>query len=116
MQPPEQPSLRAVLEFYDITVGPERREVPILCPIHDESRPSASMNEDEGLWNCQACGAGGDALTLIQLKEGYTDDFRSALEFAEKHFGTVQQPRQKRGHGRPARGGFTPAFRKRVLG
>jgi DNA primase len=32
-------------------------EVAVLCPFHDDSKPSASFNVEKGLFHCFACGA-----------------------------------------------------------
>lgn len=53
-----------------------------LCPFHDDHSPSLSVNVETGLYNCFACGAGGDAFTLYQKIKGV--DFPTALkEIAE---------------------------------
>ena len=61
----DKPSIRAVLEHYGCDVPMRgRREVSVLCPIHEETRPSCSVNEDEGLIHC----LGGE--TLVMTPEG----------------------------------------------
>lgn len=44
----------------------------IRCPVHTDRSPSCSVQIREGLllWNCHACGASGDALTLIGAVRG----------------------------------------------
>lgn len=39
-------------------------DLPCPHPAHEDSRPSASVNLNTGLWNCFSCGRGGDLLTL----------------------------------------------------
>lgn len=40
------------------------------CPLHDDSRRSASLNVNTGLWYCNACEQGGRVATLLkQMKE-----------------------------------------------
>lgn len=53
----------------------------ILCPVHDEDRPSAVVDMTTGKWRCFACHAHGDAIDLIQLKEGVS--FSEAATIAE---------------------------------
>lgn len=31
-----------------------------LCPFHDDTNPSLSINPTKNLWQCFGCGAGGD--------------------------------------------------------
>lgn len=40
-------------------------EVKILCPAHEDSTPSASLNTSSKLWRCMACQAKGDIVTFI---------------------------------------------------
>ena len=32
-----------------------------LCPYHEDSKASFSVNVDKGVWNCKACGVSGNA-------------------------------------------------------
>lgn len=41
------------LEVFKVTGD----EVLVLCPFHDDSKPSASFNVEKGLFHCFACGA-----------------------------------------------------------
>lgn len=50
-----------------------------LCPLHDERTPSFTVSPSKQLFKCFGCDAGGDALSLVELKEGL--DFPAALEF-----------------------------------
>lgn len=44
------------------------------CPLHDDTRRSASLNVESGLWYCNACDIGGKATTLArQVREGIND-------------------------------------------
>lgn len=49
------------------------------CPLHDDRTPSFTITPSKQLFHCFGCAAGGDALSLVQLKEGL--DFAGALEF-----------------------------------
>lgn len=42
------------------------------CPLHDEKTPSFHVTPAKNIFKCFGCGAGGDAITFIMLKEGYT--------------------------------------------
>lgn len=48
-----------------------------LCPFHDDSSPSLSVNREKGLWHCFGCGAGGDAIEFIERAEKI--DFPEAI-------------------------------------
>jgi hypothetical protein len=70
--------LEAAFTRYGLTYP--RRPQKIRCPIgtHEDTHPSATINPTEGLWNCFTCGQGGDAYTLIMLREGV--GFREAKQ------------------------------------
>ncbi len=40
------------------------KELAVCCPLHDDHRPSMSLDTDKGLWFCHPCGEGGDAIQL----------------------------------------------------
>jgi 5S rRNA maturation endonuclease (ribonuclease M5) len=56
-----------------------------LCPFHEDTRASLSLNLKNGLWNCKACSAKGDVFTFIRKK--YGTDFRGALHLLAKEAG-----------------------------
>ena len=71
-----------VLEKYGWTLPSERPGwVPVKCMEHEDRQASASVNFDKNAVNCHACGFKGDALKVIQIKEGC--DFGQALRIAE---------------------------------
>ena len=41
-----------------------------LCPFHNESTPSFSVNEEGGFFHCFGCGAGGNVFTFLTRIEG----------------------------------------------
>jgi len=49
------------------------------CSLHDQRTPSFTITPNKQLFKCFGCDAGGDALSLVQLKEGL--DFPEALDF-----------------------------------
>jgi DNA primase len=55
------------------------------CPLHDERTPSFTISPAKQLFKCFGCDAGGDALSLVRLKEGL--DFPAALEFLAQRAG-----------------------------
>lgn len=43
-----------------------------LCPFHTDHRPSMYVSPAKQIFKCFACGAGGDVLKFVQMKEGLT--------------------------------------------
>ncbi len=69
-----------------------------LCPIHGESTPSFTVNQDKGFWHCFGCGAHGDALDFLRQLDGLT------LPQAAEALGHLEiKPRQTNGHAQPVR-------------
>lgn len=54
------------------------REWDMLCPLHDDSKRSASLNVDQGLWFCNVCGGGRVSQLLQMSKHFIAPDARSA--------------------------------------
>jgi len=50
-----------------------------LCPFHDESKPSFSVNPSKQYFHCFGCGVGGDVIKFLQLKENMS--FRNAITY-----------------------------------
>jgi hypothetical protein len=42
----------------------------VLCPMHGDSKPSLRLNARKGLWFCDPCGVGGDAIGLVCAVRG----------------------------------------------
>ena len=38
----------------------------VLCPMHDDRKPSLCLNVSEDLWYCGPCGEGGDGIRLVE--------------------------------------------------
>ena len=49
-----------------------------LCPFHDDHHPSLSVNINNGLFNCFACGAKGGLIAFYQRIKNV--DFKTALK------------------------------------
>lgn len=79
--------LEAVFDHYDITWPNGAGNRKVLCPVHDDRNASASVNTSTGLWTCFTCGAGGDAYSLIEIKEGvsFHDATRIAQEILDRN-------------------------------
>lgn len=61
-----------------------------LCPFHEDHRPSMYVNPDKQIYKCFACGAGGDVLKFVQMREGLT--FPQAVERLAERAGIALQP------------------------
>lgn len=63
-------------ELADLRPGTNGNALGI-CPLHDDRKPSFSVNLTTGLWQCFACQARGDIIDFYMKKYGY--DFHTAL-------------------------------------
>jgi 5S rRNA maturation endonuclease (ribonuclease M5) len=64
-----------------------------LCPFHEDTRASLSLNLKTGLWNCKGCSAKGDVFTFIEKK--YGTDFKGALSILAQEAGIENRRRGK---------------------
>lgn len=56
-----------------------------LCPFHQDSAPSFSVDPERGFWHCFGCGEGGDLFAFIMRQEGL--DFAEALRMLAQRAG-----------------------------
>jgi DNA primase len=56
-----------------------------LCPFHGEKTPSFHVNRDKGFFHCFGCGAGGDVLKFLELRESVS--FPDAVRMLAQRFG-----------------------------
>jgi DNA primase len=61
-----------------VSLKKKGRELIGLCPFHEDHRPSMNVNPVKQIFKCFACGAGGDVLKFVQMREGLT--FPQAVE------------------------------------
>ncbi len=65
----ERFDLRLVYErLTTYSTGNARRrgdEIRVICPVHEDRRPSCDLNLERGVWICRACGASGDAVDMV---------------------------------------------------
>jgi DNA primase len=80
--------LEAVFNHYglDLPLGGEKS---IHCPVHDDSRKSASVNSDKGVWVCYACQGSGSGIQIVMAKEKLT--YPEARSWAEKNIGSEKR-------------------------
>src|SRR5215203_142069 len=72
---------RAVLLHYRLALVGQGDQAKVLCPFHDDERPSCSVNLVKGLWHCfRGCGAGNvlDFVHRMETKDGATVSLRQA--------------------------------------
>ncbi|MCE5185722.1 MAG: DNA primase [Planctomycetaceae bacterium] len=70
------------------------KELVGLCPFHTDHRPSLYVNPAKQIFKCFACGAGGDVLKFVQMKENLT--FPQAVERLAQRAGIALEPSQSR--------------------
>jgi DNA primase len=73
-----------------VSLKKKGRELLGLCPFHEDHRPSMNVNPVKQIFKCFACGAGGDVLKFIQMREGLT--FPQAVERLAERAGIALKP------------------------
>lgn len=58
-----------VLAHYGIEAIGDGSQVKVLCPFHDDTKPSLAVNIEKNLFNCFACDAQGNILDFVIQKE-----------------------------------------------
>lgn len=71
---PDGNDLKRVLYYYGIELDDK-----IICPFHDDNRPSCHLNLDDGFFHCFACEASGDAFQFVKLANPKIDDLSQLL-------------------------------------
>lgn len=64
---------------------PRGRQYIAICPFHDDSRPSLTINPERQTWKCWPCDAGGDVFSFVMRRENV--DFREALRILAERAG-----------------------------
>lgn len=90
----EHLSFRDVLIHYKIEEHGRGDQIKIICPFHNDHKPSCGVNHEKQVYNCFACDAGGNALDFVAHMEGLepsnTTELRKAAMFAANTFGIEQ--------------------------
>jgi DNA primase len=76
-----------------VSLAKKGREMVGLCPFHEDHRPSMYVNETKQIFKCFACGAGGDVLKFVQMKENLT--FPQAIERLAQRAGIELAPSRR---------------------
>ena len=75
---------RAVLLHYGLTIVGSGDQAKVLCPFHDDERPSCSVNLTKGPWHCfRGCGAG-NVLDFVHRMENRDGGSVKLLEAARR--------------------------------
>jgi DNA primase len=74
-----------VLAYYGIELSGKRgAQRKALCPFHRDTRPSLNVNLEMKVFNCFACGNGGDIVKFVAQKEYPSNPEGHLIEAAEK--------------------------------
>jgi DNA primase len=73
-----------------VSLKKKGRELVGLCPFHEDHKPSMNVNPVKQIFKCFACGAGGDVLKFVQMREGLT--FPQAVERLAERAGIQLKP------------------------
>jgi DNA primase len=71
---PDGNDLKRVMYHYGLD-----SEDKIVCPFHDDHRPSCHINYDEGVFHCFACEASGDAFDFVNLANPKLDGLSTLI-------------------------------------
>lgn len=96
---PDYPkSLLTVMRELGYELHDRGAEWKAICPFHDDHDPSLRINPDKGktgVYVCDVCGAGGDAVTLLVEKHGFNK--AGAMEYVfgpkDEHKATEAKPK-----------------------
>ena len=69
---PDGNDLRKVFYYYGVL-----EEEKIVCPFHDDQRPSCHVNFDDGIFHCFACEASGDAFQFVKMANPKLDGLKA---------------------------------------
>jgi len=78
------------------------KEMVGLCPFHADHRPSMYVNPTKQIFKCFACGAGGDAIKFVQLRENLS--FSQAIGRLAERAGIKLEPIRASRHSRQDEG------------
>jgi DNA primase len=56
----------------------------VICPWHNESRPSCDISFAKNVFCCRSCGAAGGALSVV-TRAGYADTNAEAVQWLRDH-------------------------------
>ena len=68
-----------LFQSFGVKLTKKGRSYMGLCPWHNDTNPSLSVDRDQGLYNCFGCGERGDIFTLTRKMRGI--EFKEALAY-----------------------------------
>src|SRR3954452_24620109 len=71
-------SFEAVLAHYNLTATGSGKDRAVLCPFHEERKPSCKIELERKIFHCFGCGTKGNVLEFVARIEGKPDDLRAA--------------------------------------
>jgi DNA primase len=86
----ENATFEPILEHYGLKAVGRGEQRAILCPFHNETKPSCKVNLDKKAFNCFGCGAHGNILEFVVKMEEC--DLRSAAALVAEWCGIDQAP------------------------
>ena len=94
--------IRQAIDIVDLIGGylqlrRQGRNYVALCPWHDDSKPSLTINPQRQSFKCWPCDIGGDIFTFLMKIEGV--DFREAIEMLADRAGIDLAPRKQQASG-----------------
>src|SRR5215212_3150453 len=99
---------RAVLLHYRLSLVGQGDQAKVLCPFHDDERPSCSVNLAKGLFHCFSCQAKGNVLDFVhrmETRDGATVSLRQAgMRLAEMSGVNVDDRKPAQARQEPPRG------------
>jgi len=92
--------IRQAVDIVDLMSGymelrRQGRNYVALCPWHDDTRPSMTINPERQTFKCWPCEIGGDIFSFLMRIEGV--DFREALEMLADRAGIELAPQRQQG-------------------
>ena len=73
--------LAALVQSKGIKLEAHGNDKKGLCPFHQDTNPSMIITPGKNLFNCPACGTGGDVITFVQKFDNIS--FTQAVEFLQ---------------------------------
>ncbi len=102
-----------VVASYGITLKKKGSNYVGLCPFHEETTPSFTVNPGTQLYHCFGCNAGGDVIGFVAKREGI--GFRQAIEKLQGREGTGRREKQDKDETTAGNTPHNPADRTRLL-
>ncbi len=102
----------AVFAGYNVALRGDGEQRKGCCPFHDDDRTSLSVNVRKRLFNCHACGTGGNIIKLVQLLDPELQNPRKAALKAAELSGIGAKPTREEA---PVRGSVPSAPELKVV-